>query len=484
MSDEALEIIDPVVADEHQLRRALGRFDLTLIGIGSVIGAGIFVVAGTAAAEHAGPAVMLSFIIASAGCFFAGLCYAEFAGMIPHAGSSYTYTYATMGRFMAWFVGWNMVLEYGVAGSGVAVGWSAYFLNLLSSFGITFPAAFANAPLAGADLGSMHFTGAIINLPALILVLALTTLLVVGVRETARFNGAMVLIKVSIVLLVILFGLPYVTAGHLTPFIPPNEGVWGKYGVSGILAASGIVFFAYVGFETVSVAAQESRDPQRDIPSAILITLVVCTTLYVLMGLVLTGITNWRDLDVGNPVSFAIGKIPALGWLTLPVNIGALGRARLRHLRHHVWPVPRLLWHGAGRFPAAGLCRRASQIPDPLALHHRHRRGGGISGGPVPARHIGRPGLHRHPGGVHFRLRLRADRAPQGAARPPAFPHPHDLADRPGGDPCLRADDPQPVQRHLDQAGGVDRDWDGDLLRLQYPPCPSVQMDRKKPGLT
>jgi APA family basic amino acid/polyamine antiporter len=156
----------------------------------------------------------------------------------------------------------------------------------------------------------MHFTGAIINLPALILVLALTTLLVVGVRETARFNGAMVLIKVSIVLLVILFGLPYVTAGHLTPFIPPNEGVWGKYGVSGILAASGIVFFAYVGFETVSVAAQESRDPQRDIPSAILITLVVCTTLYVLMGLVLTG--------------FAIGKIPALGWLTLPVNIGAL----------------------------------------------------------------------------------------------------------------------------------------------------------------
>lgn len=324
MSDDALEITDPVVADEHELRRALGAFDLTLIGIGSVIGAGIFVVAGTAAAEHAGPAVMLSFIIASAGCFFAGLCYAEFAGMIPHAGSSYTYTYATMGRFMAWFVGWNMVLEYGVAGSGVAVGWSAYFLNLLSSFGITFPAAFANAPLAGADLGSMHFTGAIINLPALVLVLALTTLLVVGVRETARFNGAMVLIKVSIVLLVILFGLPYVTAGHLTPFIPPNEGVWGKYGVSGILAASGIVFFAYVGFETVSVAAQEAKDPQRDIPSAILITLVICTTLYVLMGLVLTGITNWRDLNVGNPVSFAIGKIAALSWLTLPVNIGAL----------------------------------------------------------------------------------------------------------------------------------------------------------------
>src|SRR6201996_2495676 len=181
MADDPLTISDPVLGSEPQLKRTLGAFDLTLIGIGAVIGAGIFVVAGTAAAEHAGPAVMLSFLIAALGCFLAGLCYAEFAAMIPHAGSSYTYTYATMGRFMAWFIGWNMVLEYGVAGSGVAVGWSAYFLNLLSQLGIAFPAAFANAPLAGAALGSMHLTGAIVNLPALILVLALTALLVVGV---------------------------------------------------------------------------------------------------------------------------------------------------------------------------------------------------------------------------------------------------------------------------------------------------------------
>jgi basic amino acid/polyamine antiporter, APA family len=324
-TDTGLEITDPVVADEHSLNRALSAFDLTLIGIGSVIGAGIFVVAGTAAAQHAGPAVVISFLIAALGCFLAGLCYAEFASMIPHAGSSYTYTYATMGRFMAWFIGWNMVLEYGVAGSGVAVGWSAYFVSLLNDFGIHFPAALANAPLGGADLGSLHATGAIINLPAFLLVLALTWLLVIGVRETARFNGIMVVIKVSVVLMVILLGLPYVTAGHLTPFIPPNEGhVWGKYGISGILAASGIIFFAYVGFETVSVAAQEARRPQRDIPSAILLTLVVCTILYVLMAVVLTGITDWRSLDVANPVSFAISKIPALHWLTLLVNIGAL----------------------------------------------------------------------------------------------------------------------------------------------------------------
>jgi APA family basic amino acid/polyamine antiporter len=313
-----------VIAEADQLNRRLGRFDLTLIGIGSVIGAGIFVIAGTAAAEHAGPAVAISFLIAGLGCFLAGLCYAEFASMIPHAGSSYTYTYATMGRFMAWFIGWNMVLEYGVAGSGVAVGWSAYFIGLLSDFGIRFPATMANAPLAGTNLGALHFTGAIVNLPALVLVLALTALLVVGVRETARFNRVMVLIKVTVVLLVILFGLPYVTREHLTPFVPPNQGAWGKFGISGILAASGIIFFAYVGFETVSVAAQEAKNPQRDIPVAILTTLTVCTVLYVLMGIVLTGITDWRQLDVANPVSSAIGHIAALGWLKTPVNIGAL----------------------------------------------------------------------------------------------------------------------------------------------------------------
>ena len=324
MAEPVPAIPDPVVANAHELKRALGAFDLTLIGIGSVVGAGIFVIAGQAAAQHAGPAVTISFLIAALGCFLAGLCYAEFAAMIPHAGSSYSYTYATMGRFMAWFIGWNMVLEYGVAGSGVAVGWSAYFCSLLSDFGITFPAAFANAPLAGAGLGSLHLTGAIVNLPALVLVLALTALLVVGIHETARFNGLMVLVKIVIVLAVILFGLPYVTAAHLTPFIPPNEGSFGKFGVSGILAASGIIFFAYVGFETVSVAAQEAKRPQRDIPIGILATLVVCTLLYVLMAVVLTGITDWRSLNVANPVSFAIGRIAALRWLTTPVNIGAL----------------------------------------------------------------------------------------------------------------------------------------------------------------
>jgi APA family basic amino acid/polyamine antiporter len=316
--------LDPVVAHEHELHRALGPVSLIMLGIGTIIGAGIFVIAGTAAAEHAGPAVLISFVIAGLGCFFAGLCYAEFASMIPESGSSYTYAYATMGRFMAWFIGWNMVLEYLVSASTVAVGWSGYFNSLLENFGTAIPAAFANAPLAGTGFADLHFTGALINFPAVALIAGLTVFLVIGVRESATFNGVMVLIKTGVVLLVIVFGLPYVKAANLTPFVPPNTGEWGKFGVSGILAASGMIYFAYIGFESVSVAAQEAKNPRRDIPIGIMGSLIICTGLYLLMAVVLTGITDWRTLDVPNPVSFAVGKIGALTWLVLPINIAAL----------------------------------------------------------------------------------------------------------------------------------------------------------------
>lgn len=315
---------DPVVADELSLHRALGPVSLIMIGIGSVLGAGIFVVAGTAAAQHAGPAVLLSFAIAAVGCLFAGLCYAEFASMIPESGSSYTYAYATMGRFMAWFIGWNMVLEYLAAGSTVAAGWSGYFVSFLDHFGLHIPAALTNAPLAGTGLEALHLTGAIANMPAVLLTFALTFFLLAGVRETARFNDLMVAVKVGVVLLVIVFGLSYVRAENLTPFIPENNGHWGHFGVSGVLAASGIIFFSFVGFESVSVAAQEARNPRRDLPIGILGSLFVCTLLYMLMALVLTGITNWRTLDVANPVSFAVSQIPSLKWLALPIDIGAI----------------------------------------------------------------------------------------------------------------------------------------------------------------
>ncbi|HEY1612963.1 MAG TPA: amino acid permease [Rhizomicrobium sp.] len=326
MASETTNVTSPQPgpAASQDLKRVLGPFSLVMIGIGSIIGAGIFVIAGTAAAEHAGPAVLISFAIAGLGCLFAGLCYAEFAAMIPESGSSYTYAYATMGRFMAWFIGWNMVLEYGVSASTVAVGWSGYFVSLLKNFGIDFPAALANAPMAATSFHDMHSTGAIINLPAVALIVALTVFLIVGVRESATFNGAMVLVKTSIVILVILFGLPFVHFDHLTPFIPPNQGTFGKFGVSGILAASGMIFFAYIGFEAVSVAAQEARNPRRDLPIGILGSLGICTILYIGMALVLLGLTDWRTLDVPNPVSFAVSKIGSLGWLVLWINVGAV----------------------------------------------------------------------------------------------------------------------------------------------------------------
>jgi basic amino acid/polyamine antiporter, APA family len=322
--DSDLTQPDPVAASEHHLKRALGPVNLIMIGIGSVLGAGIFVVAGTAAATHAGPGVLLSFVIAALGCLFAGLCYAEFASMIPESGSSYTYAYATMGRFMAWFIGWNMVLEYLAAGSTVAVGWSGYFVSFLQHFGIVIAPELTNAPLAGTGLEALHTTGAILNLPAVVLIFALTYFLLAGVRETAKFNDLMVLIKCGVVLLVIGFGLSYVRLDNLTPFVPPNTGHWGHFGVSGILAASGIIFFSFVGFESVSVAAQEARNPRRDLPIGILGSLAICTVLYMLMALVLTGITDWRTLDVANPVSFAVSKITGLSWLTLPIDIGAI----------------------------------------------------------------------------------------------------------------------------------------------------------------
>ncbi|HEY3777523.1 MAG TPA: amino acid permease [Rhizomicrobium sp.] len=326
MASDATVLTQPeaVIAEAHELKRALGPVNLIMIGIGSIIGSGIFVYTGTAAAQHAGPAVMLSFVIAGFGCLFAGLCYAEFASMIPESGSAYTYAYATMGRFMAWFIGWNMVLEYLVSAAGVSAGWSGYLVSLLNDFGIHLPPALVSAPIAGEGFSDIHATGALFNFPAVALVVLLTTFLVVGVRESARFNGIMVAIKVTVVVLVIAFGLSFVRAGNLQPFIPPNQGAFGKFGFTGILAASSIAFFAYIGFEAVSVAAQEARNPRRDLPIGILGSLGICTVLYMLMALVLTGITNWRTLDVASPVSFAVSKIDGLKWLVIPIDIGAV----------------------------------------------------------------------------------------------------------------------------------------------------------------
>lgn len=346
--------------EKDGLKRTLGAMNLTLLGIGAIIGAGIFVLTGNAAANYAGPAVTLSFVLAGLGCLFAGLCYAEFASMIPIAGSAYTYSYATMGEGVAWFIGWNLVLEYLFAASTVAVGWSGYFSAFLSELGLHIPASLASAPLtvagghqvvraftcvdaAGLTIidpatrvaaafadraaclaGGHTVVNGIINLPAVLLIVAITSLLVRGVQESASFNNLMVLIKTSIVVLVIGFGFFYVNKENWTPFIPKNTGEWGKFGWSGVFRGASAVFFAYIGFDAVSTAAQEAKNPQRDLPIGMIASLLICTVLYILMALVMTGLAPYTALSVPHPVSVAISAAPALRWLEYLVNIGAI----------------------------------------------------------------------------------------------------------------------------------------------------------------
>jgi APA family basic amino acid/polyamine antiporter len=309
---------------ETGLKRALGPFHLITLGIGAIIGAGIFVLTGHAAAEFAGPGVILSFAIAGLGCLFAGLCYSEYASMIPVAGSAYTYTYATLGRFVAWIIGWNLVLEYLATSATVAVGWSGYFNNFLASLGLSVPHAVVSAPITIDAAGHMMMTGALFNLPAMLLVGFVTIFLVVGVKTSANFNNVMVAIKLAIVLAVIFVGFGHVVPANQTPFIPPNTGTFGQFGWTGVFRATGVIFFAYIGFDAVSVAAQEAKNPQRDVPIGILGSLVLCTVLYMLMSYVLTGIAPYSTLNVAHPVSAALEVLPATAWLAPYVNIGAI----------------------------------------------------------------------------------------------------------------------------------------------------------------
>ncbi|MFN8665739.1 MAG: amino acid permease [Gemmatimonadaceae bacterium] len=311
---------------EPTLKRSLGALNLTLLGIGAIIGAGIFVLTGTAAAQYAGPAIVLSFVLAGAGCLFAGLCYAEFASMIPIAGSAYTYGYATLGELVAWIIGWDLILEYLFAASTVAVGWSGYFTSFLRDYlHVNVPASLANAPFNVEGTHTLVASGAIINLPAMFLVAILTTLLVVGIQESAKLNNIIVFLKVTIVFLVIGFGFMYVHPENWQPFIPPNEGTFGRFGMSGIVRAAGVIFFAYIGFDAVSTAAQEAKNPQRDLPIGILGSLTICTVLYILMARVMTGVANYKDLNVPDPVYVAIAKAgPGLEWLKPLIALGAI----------------------------------------------------------------------------------------------------------------------------------------------------------------
>lgn len=300
----------------HTLKRTLGATQLVALGIGAIIGAGLFSLTGIAAADHAGPAVVLSFILAAVGCAFAGMCYSEFATMIPIAGSAYTYAYATMGELLAWIIGWDLVLEYAVGASTVAVSWSAYFTSLLKDFGIDFPQALANSPYAA--------TPGIVNLPAIFVVCMISLLLIIGIQESARVNAVIVVVKVTVVVIFVLVGWSYINEQNYTPFIPENTGTFGEFGWSGVVRAAGVVFFAFIGFDAVSTAAQEAKNPQKSMPIGIIGSLVICTLLYVLFAHVLTGIVNYKDFKgSAAPVALAVDRTPYI-WLNKAVKFAIL----------------------------------------------------------------------------------------------------------------------------------------------------------------
>src|SRR5690348_15973646 len=334
---------------EHTLKRALGPVNLTTLGIGAIIGAGIFVMTGTAAAQFAGPAIVISFIIAGIGCVFAGLCYAEFASMIPIAGSAYTYGYATMGEIIAWIIGWALVLEYAFGAATVAVGWSGFVGSLLQDFGIPISPSLSYAPgtevvkysgrwepLASlpkdlqAGAAALPHVISRFDLMALVGILAITVILVIGIKESANINTLIVVVKVSVLLIFIglggafLFGHSSLTNVNWHPFIPPNAGHFGEFGWSGVLRGAGIIFFAYIGFDAVSTAAQEAKNPPRDMPIGILGSLVICTVLYILVAIVLTGLVSYTQLNVGDPIALGV-DVTGVKWGSFLVKIGAIG---------------------------------------------------------------------------------------------------------------------------------------------------------------
>ena len=343
-------LLEEAEGGPHGLRRALSAMNLISLGIGCIIGTGIFVLTGLAAAEHAGPAIVLSFVFAAVACVFAGLCYAELASMIPVSGSAYTYAYATMGEIIAWVIGWDLILEYLLGASTVAVGWSGYLASFMSDCGLTLPDQLTTSTIS--EAGQI---GATVNLPAMLAIAVLTVLLIVGIRESAWFNNLIVLVKLAVIVMFIAFGFAYVKQANWHPFIPNNTGAFGQLGWSGfaqawhdgglvgvyqaftehggrgqfgwlgILSGASFVFFAYIGFDAVSTTAQEAKNPQRDMPIGILGSLVICTVLYILVSLVAPGLVNYTQLDVKAPIATAVDAAgPGLAWLRPFIKLGAL----------------------------------------------------------------------------------------------------------------------------------------------------------------
>ncbi len=412
-------------AGEHTLKRALGPINLITLGIGAIIGAGIFVLTGTAAAQFAGPAIVLSFVIAGVGCVFAGLCYSEFASMIPIAGSAYTYGYATMGELVAWIIGWALVLEYAFGAATVAVGWSGYVTSLLGSFGMKLP--FNPTPSLSLSFFG-HPYAAHVDIFALSAIIVITIILVVGVRESANFNSGAVIVKVSVLLIfiglaiVFAFGHWHHMVANWHPFIPKNLGHFGEFGWSGIMRAAGVVFFAYIGFDAVSTAAQEAKNPQRDLPFGILGSLIICTILYIIVSGLLTGLKSYTTLNVAAPVADGAAAI-GVQWGVWLIDLGAiaglasvmlvmlLGQSRVLYTMSH----DGLFWNWA--------CKIHPRFR--IAVYHIHSRRHlcGIPGGILSYCFFGRTGEPGDTAGVHHCLPGRVGDAHEAAGPAAAVPN-------------------------------------------------------------
>jgi basic amino acid/polyamine antiporter, APA family len=311
-------------AGAERLKQTLSAWSLMSIGIGATVGTGVFVLTGTVAANQSGPAVTLSLLIAAFGSALAALCYAEFAAFLPVPGSAYSYTYATLGEAIAWFIGWNLLLEYGISASAVAVSWSAYVVNLLAEAHIHLPAILVNAPMADDASGHLVVTGAIINVPAMLIIAAMSWFCYVGIRETAGATNLMVAVKVGIICIFVVAGLKFINPGNWHPYIPPNTGTFGHFGWTGVMQGAAIIFFSYVGFDTASTTALEARNPQRDLPIGIIGTLVVSTVLYVAMAAAITGMVPYFKLNNAEPVAVALDAHPTLSWLGVFLKIGII----------------------------------------------------------------------------------------------------------------------------------------------------------------
>ena len=334
---KTIESIQLAAKEGNALKRTLDPFNLVTLGIGAIIGAGLFSITGGAAAHNAGPAVTISFVIAAIACTFAGLCYAEFASMIPVAGSAYTYSYVTMGKFMAWIIGWDLVLEYAVGAATVAISWSRYFVKILHNFGIDLPPSLTMSPFDTATLSDGTTVSGMINIPAVFIIVLMSLLLIRGTKESATVNNVIVVLKVAVVLIFIALGWGYIRQSNYDPYIIENTGTFGEYGWSGIFRAAGIIFFAYIGFDAVSTAAQEAKNPSRDMPIGILVSLLICTVLYILFAHVMTGVANFKMFagqDGIAPVALAIDQMgptnadgtvtPAYPWLNNAIILAIL----------------------------------------------------------------------------------------------------------------------------------------------------------------